>query len=284
MKMTVALYVVVALTGIAAAQQKDEGRATNLLTKAVTALANCSFEGDVDGCARYVTGQAKKDGLSKDTMLAEMASMAREYRRQSEDTGKWSDEDHNDDAVRCLRVLQIVAVFRDRSTLPLFEEMAVASNWMIRMNGFIGYIKLAGTDSVPFLQKVLQNGRLTELDHYRIYRTFQEQLESAREHGDNKGVQNGVAFLLETAQRENKGNAAKRLDEALCSLLPDYSKSVQREEVAARFVKEGNDYYKRHFGTIKEEIEKTHEGKRKDFRAKGELLDHERKKNEDSTH
>jgi hypothetical protein len=53
---------------------------------------------------------------------------------------------------------------------------------------------------------------------------------------------------------------------------------VQREVFADQLLKSGNEYQKGLARNMKDEMEKTPKEKRKDFRAKGELLDPDRDK------
>jgi hypothetical protein len=84
-------------------------------------------------------------------------------------------------------------------------------------------------------------------------------------------------FLLESVEKEKAGDTVKMIDQVLCETLEGYSASVQREKVADRMVKAGPEYSRPHFEAVKAEIEKTPTAKRKDFTAKGELLDPEPK-------
>jgi len=68
------------------------------------------------------------------------------------------------------------------------------------------------------------------------------------------------------------------LDKVLCENLPGYSTSNQREMAAETMLKSENDFVRGMGNSIKTEIEKTPKEKRKDFKAKGELLDPERLK------
>ena len=225
--------------------------------------------------------QAKNTNFTQEEAIAEMSALAREYRRLSEETSlaKTQEEEARDYNARCcLRVLQLISCFGDRCTLPLFDEMSAASNTWIRLNGYVGYIKVSGVDSVPFLNKILMDGLYTERDHCQIYDNFHRELMKIDNDKSSEKFRKGLTFLLVSAQRDTMGNAANQLDKILCKLLPDYSISVQREQVATKFAKDGNEFYKNHFGKIRDEIEKTPTEKRKDFKAKGELLDPDRSK------
>jgi hypothetical protein len=80
------------------------------------------------------------------------------------------------------------------------------------------------------------------------------------------------AFMLEKVQAEE--DLAELLDAPLVNRIPGYSTSVQRAEIAERLAVSTSNEYRRKLWTLKkEEIAKTPAHERKDFRAKGELLD-----------
>jgi len=65
----------------------------------------------------------------------------------------------------------------------------------------------------------------------------------------------------------------KSWDELLAAQLPGYKTSVQRAEFVERLAKSDDEYTKKYVKEAKAEIDKVPVKKRKDFRAKGELLD-----------
>ena len=84
------------------------------------------------------------------------------------------------------------------------------------------------------------------------------------------------AFLLEKTQTEEAG-VEELFDMLLIKYLPGYETSVQRLEAMERLAASANEYRRKYGQPRKEELEKIPVEKRKDFRAKGELLDPERK-------
>lgn len=222
--------------------------------------------------------QASKCGVTQEEAIAEMCRMAREYKKLSEDFSEGvTDRRRVNEEMRTRRVLSMIAGFSDHSTLKFFEEMAGATNTSIRLHGSWCYIRVAGVDAVPFIKKLLDDDRLNSMDHWKIYETFGKQIEIATQKG-NTNIAPCQRFLLEETKNEHTGDGAKQLDLILSKLLPDYSNSVQRIEAAEWFVQNGSAYHKNYFGNIKAEIEKTPKEKRKDFKAKGELLDPDKDK------
>ena len=222
--------------------------------------------------------QAGKYNLTREEAVAEMCSMAREYRRLSEDTSeKVTERMRQLGRMRLSAVLGFLGRLGDRSALPLFEEMTGASNGSTRVYAVRAYIRVAGVDAVPFIIRMLEDTRLNSVDRWEIYETFGKQIESAKQKG-NINIEHCQRFLLEQTGKEHTGDGAKQLDIVLSRTLPDYTNSLQRMEAAEWFIQNGSDYHKSYFGKIKTEIEKTPKEKRKDFKARGELLDPDRGK------
>ena len=80
-------------------------------------------------------------------------------------------------------------------------------------------------------------------------------------------------FTLDDERLKGNGEIASRLDKMLSDFLADYNESLQRFQVMERLTKHENAYYRNLFKAKLLEIEKTPKEKRKDFKAKGELLD-----------
>jgi len=74
-----------------------------------------------------------------------------------------------------------------------------------------------------------------------------------------------------------EGGATAELDKVLTAYLPGYSASVQRQNLAERMSDFEGVGTRGYFVNAKQEISKVPVQERKDFRAKGELLDPERK-------
>ncbi len=236
------------------------------------------FNGDKEGTFEGVRNHAKNCNLTQEEAIAEMSALAREYRRNSEKTLQvrtLEEEARDYDARRCLMILQLISCFGDRSTLPLFEEMSAASNTWIRLNGYIGYIKVAGVDSGPFIRKYFRTAPGPMIE-YTAIEEFGRQLKKAKNTSASKDLSESYIFLLKEVQEGKcRGDI---LDKVLCENLPAYSTSVQREKAAETLLKSENECLRGMGNSIKTEIEKTPKEKRKDFKAKGELLDPERLK------
>ena len=177
---------------------------------------------------------------------------------------------------QCSRMLSFLGGQGDKQVLPFLENISESTNSNLRLNASIAYVHLAGVDSIPFVQKAILDNRYTERERYHLYKELSDRI--SKEQVSKVKTDEAKTFLLKVAETENMGNAANELDKILCSLLPEYQNSMNRHENASRLSKISDDYYKDYFGKIKNEIEKTPKEKRKDFKAKGELLDPDRGK------
>ena len=211
--------------------------------------------------------QAGKYNLTRGEAVAEMCSMAREYRRLSEDTSeKVTERMRQLGRMRLSAVLGFLGRLGDRSALPLFEEMTGASNGSTRVYAIRAYIRVAGVDSMPFLKKMLNTNTVLSEPHERkdVFRKFGEELKKAKD--DGKDLSEHYRFLLEAVTSGREKHCM--VDEILCEMLPDYRTSIQREVFADQLLKTGNEYQKGLARNMKDEMEKTPKEKRKDFTRK----------------
>jgi len=220
---------------------------------------------------------AKENGLTEEEMFKETESIVQNFRRSSENFSAGStDNQRNTDAYWCLTMIQVLSRDFGNKYLPLFEDMAISSNDMVRFNGYTAYVKVAGTDSLPFIEKITKTPCLNGLDQYRIYRVFGEQISKAKKEFPKKDLSKQFSHLVDMAIRGDiRGDI---IDKVLCENLPEYATSIQREAAAETMIKSSNDYLRGMGNNIKGEIEKTPKEKRKDIKAKGELLDPDRGK------
>ena len=255
---------------------------------------------DVDGIAVQLRQSVQKGEMTKRDAVLEMEALARKYKAIFETTPRDDDGMRstvaNDAHDRCTSALIALHGFEDRHSLPLFEEMTGSGDWVIRMYGMTGYVRVAGAvDSLPFVEGISKTPGWGVLDYSPAYGAliaiaFNELLPFGKIYSpvvstprpsptelspaEKRKVH---TFMLEKVQTEQPG-IVKALDEALAKHLPGYSNSVQRMEIAERLAKsEEVDLIGKRISDrwkpIKEEIEKTPANERKDFRAKGDLLD-----------
>ena len=259
---------------------------------AVSCQASEAGTNEVDAIALRLQESVQKGEITKREAVLELESLARKY-RDLVDANKDSF-----DFRRCQSALKALHGFDDKHSLPLFEEMTESVHFVLRYYGMVGYVRVAGVvDALPFIESLVKKPHVAGY-YYPAYMTliaiaYNEHIllkeiyrhephppapESKLSPTERKKV---FTFMLEKVQVENE-SVVKLLDETLSKHLPRYATSIQRMEVVERLAKSDkvnfsgeriSDYWK----PIKEEIEKTPANERKDFRAKGELLDPERK-------
>jgi len=185
-----------------------------------------------------------------------------------------------DETTRYTWMLAVLVATGDLSSLPLIEEMHRSPNTQIREDAIRTYLRLAGTNAVSF-RTLIANNRYAESELTPPLFQFFQELKRTPDINDEN-----ILFLFEVMEKSSDACNAKQADDVLCEKLPGYSNSVQRLAVAKRYSEKGIttlealSYYDFIVGfiDIKKEIEKIPENQRKDFRAKGELLDPDRKK------
>ena len=174
-------------------------------------------------------------------------------------------------------MLWLLRASEDSSVPPFLEEVSFgAGGEWTRKNAVYAYIDLTGTNSVPFLRKLMADGRYAKSNFTFPLAEFLRILEKGQEINDES-----LAFLLEFVEKNEFTHNVRYVDRTLCKILPGYLNSVQRLAVAKWHSENGDpfsDATKGYFSEAKRAIEKIPESERKDFRAKGELLDPERRK------
>lgn len=178
----------------------------------------------------------------------------------------------------CETLIGFMGTTKDPSAIPYLEIQSTSAYDDIRRTASNRIINILGAKSIEFLRKVT-NDKLYKRDLYSLYESFGFKIKMEIKNNPNAKLNDAYNFLLEVSETEEAGDTAKMIDQILCETLNGYSTSVQREKMAERMVRVGPDYSRHHFETIQLEVKKTPKEKRKDFSAKGELLDPERRKN-----
>jgi len=259
---------------------------------------------EVDEFVEQLRQSVQKGEMTKRNAVLEMEALVRKHKEifdatpRRNDDGSWNTVAGNAQE-RCESALKALHRFDDKHSLPLFEEMTRAEDFALRYYGMVGYVRVAGAvDALPFIERLAKNPRVE--GYYApayltlIAITFNERIlfreiyrfpisippppPSELTPAERRKIH---TFMLEALQTQNEWTV-KRLDEALAKHLPDYAASIQRKEVAERFAQSdaldfSGNRISDHWKAIKDEIEKTPVEKRKDFRARGELFDPERK-------
>ncbi len=180
--------------------------------------------------------------------------------------------------MKCNCVFSVFGKMEDRSVLDFLEQKSTHSNELIRVDSSVAYVRIAGIDAISFIERKRSDGRFSELDLCKLFDFFRIRITREKGNNNNCAVNKALQFLLTTLETENNGEIASRLDKMLSDLLADYNESLQRFQVMERLSKHENAYYRNLFKAKLLEIEKTPKEKRKDFKAKGEILDPDRGK------
>jgi len=240
-----------------------------------------------------ITEAVKKGEMTQKDAIQELTAMARKRRDLVEAALPTSP-----DAYSCVRVLDSLDGFNDKSTLPLFKEMSLSTCESIRRAGLSKYIKslaLGVADVLSFIEGLAKDSRYTEYDRYYAYNrlvffvrgpyTYEEGIKmggflKVADHPPPKPppeiLEKVHRFMLEKTQTDNNEDIVKELDQLLAKQLSGYATSLQRAQTVEKFAETRNEYWRKHWQAAKDEIEKVPASERKDFRAKGELLDPER--------
>lgn len=222
---------------------------------------------------------AKEHGIPISNMVTEARIIAEEGIVMLS-SGNISNREEKADLTRyCRKLITFMSHTKDLSALSYLENKSASVNEDIRETASRGVVNILGTGAIPFLRKVKSDGTHTPRDLYSLYESFGYKIRMEKKNNPKAKVDDAYAFLLElVVEEEESGGTVKMLDRVLCETLDGYSTSVQREGVAERMVETGPDYSRPHFEAIKAEVEKTPKAKRKDFTARGELLDPDRKR------
>ena len=182
--------------------------------------------------------------------------------------------------MRVTRPVIVLREFPGPDTLALIQECTFSKDSIVFDYAVDTYVSIAGGDSVPFLRELAarggggRSGRLSS-----NLRTFFSAYEKNNRTDDAAKLH---AFLLELLQTGDDWGDVHSLDRVLCDTLDGYAKSVQRAQAIQRFSEKmqktnNTDDQERH-RKVQADVEKTPVKERKDFRAKGELLDPDRLK------
>jgi len=232
---------------------------------------------DVDEIAWRLKALAQGDGeYDRITALLSLEALARQYRQRAEEAPakieKSGYEHPKPDANRCWRMLCVLAEIGDKRSLSLFEEMTASTERFIRFTAVTGYITVAGVmDSLPFIGRLMENPLYTNHERELFYVDLWRRIGASPRPEDEK-----ICDLMLKRSLVEEGGAMTTLDRLLCERLPGYSTSVQRSEFINRAFQSGTEGERNYWNPHKETMDKVPANERKDFRAKGELLDPER--------
>jgi hypothetical protein len=193
-------------------------------------------------------------------------------------------------------------VFRiasDKSVLPFLESKTGSSSRSIKHRATIAYLSILGIGDTDKFRLLVSDGSLADWEKRNLYAVFCSCIVRAKKADPHVALDTAYAALLETMGKENTLPVA--VDDMMCQTIEDYPRSIQRENNLIRALKnkphdklppwaaetEIPEKKRIDFHGLKvdphellpaelEAIRKIPKAERKDFRAKGELLDPER--------
>jgi len=235
--------------------------------------------------------------MTQEEAVRTLEVVARGYRDLLEDALPPTDKDrllYTHDSDCYYSTLRRLISFKDKSTLPFLDEMSLSPCESIRSTAIRGCVEVLGVvDALPFISRMERDSRYTALDmsdaYYKLldlaviitdyslwkqgHERFGRRVPATSPYPElsDEDKKTLFTFLLEkidTCGREG------RIDNLLARQLPGYATSVQRAQAMEKFAQKEHDSY---WPEVKQEIDKVPANQRKDFRAKGELLDPDRK-------
>gem|GEM_PF-2549604 len=148
-------------------------------------------------------------------------------------------------------LLQAFKTFHGINTLALLRECALSYGFHSAVESYV-HILGGGGDSADFLQEVQAKGYIPT--NRLFYNFLRDTAINLREKKQNDEAEKFYAAMLNMIRREQDAGNADNMDKALCASLDGYAQSVQREQVAQRFVTSLNVWVRNRFEAIKTEI------------------------------
>ena len=145
--------------------------------------------------------------------------------------------------------------------LPWLEKQGNESQWAgVRQNAAVSYVKIAGLDATPFVQKIL-SGSEEKYDFnckYLVTKEFFEQIAKAEaSKAPQAKIDAAYTMLIEHAQNASHVSEVTAIDKALCRQLPSYERSIQREAILSRFINSTNETVRANYSQKYIEFSKT---------------------------
>ena len=157
----------------------------------------------------------------------------------------------------------------DSEFLPWLEKQANESQWAdVRERASIAYVKIAGLDAVPLVQKILSGSEEKyDISCKRVVaKEFFEQVAKAEaSKAPQSKIDAAYKMLIEQAQSVSYVGHADQIDRFLSERLEGYRASTQRQRVVDRFINSTNEFARANFRKKQEELQKTPKAERTDL-------------------
>ena len=159
------------------------------------------------------------------------------------------------------KLVNIMGNLGDREFLPWLEKQATESQWIsVRERASIAYVKIAGLDAVPLVQKILSGSEEKyDIGCKRVVaKEFFEQVAKAEaSKAPQAKIDAAYKMLIEQAQSVSYVGHADQIDRFLSERLEGYRASTQRQRVVDRFINSTNEFARANFRKKQEELQKT---------------------------
>lgn len=153
--------------------------------------------------------------------------------------------------VLCKLTTDAIGRIASTNALATVSKVAYCKDRHLRVAAIRAYVLLAGPESLGFASAVATNGE--QFGPYER-RLLYEYLACHAKHCEDVELEKRRVlvrrFLLEVVTKESEANAARGLDELLCSIIPSYKLSSQREQVAKRFQNSEAPLHRQYFGEV----------------------------------
>ena len=167
------------------------------------------------------------------------------------------------------KLISAIGDLGEQDFLPWLEQKTEFGEWPgLRERAAVSYVKIAGLDATPFVQKILSGiEEKYDIGCKRVVaKEFFEQVAKAEsEKAPQAKIDAAYKMLVEQAQTVAYVGHADEIDKFLCERLQGYRASIQREKIVERFVDSENEIARANFGKKRDEIQKTPKAERTDL-------------------
>jgi len=166
-------------------------------------------------------------------------------------------------------MLTLMSQTGNREYLPFIEGLVEQPYTEVREDAAVAYVRIAGLDATPFVERVLSGESYGSNCKYLTAREFFAKIRDAENmKAQREKVDAAYEMLIRQAQAQPPMSTSWELDEMLCSALPEYSTSLQREFSLGLHLNATNLKTRAHFTKELDELIKTPPEKRTDLRTR----------------
>jgi hypothetical protein len=236
---------------------------------------------DIQGIGA-VTGYAKGHQLAPDDVaLLVQANFEREI-AEFEKTKASGSQESLLSAEKCRRWIRLLGAVKSPASIPFLKKVA-ESDCPFHFDALLVYSELTETEALPLIHKALCAPWGVSSRQILLLR-FGPQLTALRQTRPTQAEDElnlYYTFLFEQVQQIEDGNICILINNILCSHIPEYPASVQRELAMQRWVVSTNYWTRTLFEEIKAAIEATPPEKRFDLSQRFTVFPETIKKNEE---